>query len=235
MAFLKVCTAAAVLLSAIPATASPVMDDVNGSATPPFVFYAGPNNIGWYITANDTYMLDGIFTTFRPVPNGTGDHTITTQIWTDRPSQGGTLLGQGMFNIHSAVGGNAGVTFAPALITAGQQYFVNFLDTIGMGVNLGSWANDSGGNPQPCCGATVNLNHWYGESAPNNTGMFDDSTLVAGPAYYVTATGNVSFAEPILRFTGTEVPTGAVPEPSSMMLLGSALSGLVLMQSRRRS
>ena len=118
--------------SALPVMANAVMDDVNGSATPPVVNYAGPNNIGWYITSNSTYMLDGIFTTFRPVPNGTGLHTITAQIWTDRPSPGRTLLGDGTFNIDSAVGGDAGVTFAPVLVTAGRQYFVDFLNTIGM-------------------------------------------------------------------------------------------------------
>jgi len=219
-----------ILAAATMSQASTLQDNINGGATPPFVFYGGPTNIGWYYSANSTYNLDGISTYFEPVPNGTGDHTITVQIWTDRPSAGGTLLGQDTFAANSGSGGNVGGTFAPVLITAGQSYFVDFLNSAGMGVNLGQWANDNQGNPQPSAGATTNLNAWYSDS----DGTFPDSGLVAGGAYYTTATGNVSFAEPILYFEGNAIEVSSAPEPSTFaLILGGA--GVAAVLRKRRS
>jgi hypothetical protein len=225
-------TATVVCLAALCADAATLQDNINGSATPPFVFYGGPNNIGWYYTAGSSYLLDGIYTFFEPVPNGTGAHHITVQMWTDRPASGGTLLGQGSFDVDSSVGGTQGANFAPVTIHAGQTYFVDYLNTIGMGVNLGQWT-DNGSGPQPSAGATFNTGGWYGESAPNNNDTFPNSSFVSGGAYYTTATGNVSFSEPILRFFGDPIPTTGTPEPGTLGLMGSALLLLVKFVRRK--
>ena len=187
------------------------IDNINGSATPPFVVYAGPLNIGWYYTPALSYTLNGISTNFEPVPNGTGTRTITLQIWTDRPAAGGALLGQGMFSANSQTGGTLGVTFPNVALSSASTYFVDFLNTQGMGVNLGQWANDANGNPHPSAGATTNLGGWY---ADGSTGTFPASGFNAGPAYYTTNTGNVNFSEPILNFQGPVV-TSTTPEPAT--------------------
>jgi hypothetical protein len=69
----------------VPNTLGAQVDNINGSATPPFVNYGGPRDIGWYYTPSLTYDLTGIFTTFRSVPNGTGSRTVTVQIQSERP------------------------------------------------------------------------------------------------------------------------------------------------------
>jgi len=213
----------------LPAVAA-TMDAINPSASAPFVFYGGPQSIGWQYTAQSSYNLTGISTYFRPVPNGFGDpHTITEQIWTGVPdAPGSVLLNSATFNANSGAGGLAGATFSTSsLITAGTTYFVNFLDTAGMGVNLGTWADDGSG-PAPSGGATTNLGGWY--LSNDNVAW----SFVSGPAYYTTTGDNVSFSEPILFFEGTAI-AGAVPEPSTwaMMILGFA--GVGFMAYRRKT
>lgn len=200
-----------------------LIDAINPGAAPPFAYYGGPTNIGWYYTPAQSYTLTGIYTYFEPVPNGTGDHTITAQIQTDRPAVGGMLLDSGTFMANSAEGGYVGVTFAaPIDLTAGTTYFVDFLNTEGMGVDVGQWANDPQGNPRPSNGATVNLGSWAG-------GFYGDTTfsdLVNNPSYGTLSNGqNISFAEPILYFNGF---TTSVPEPSSIVNLSICLAALAV-------
>ncbi len=207
-----------------------VMDSINPGAAPPFVYYGGPLSIGWLYTAQSSYNLTGISTYFEPVPNGSGAHTITEQIWSGVPDAvGSVLLNSATFSAHSATGGSVGATFATSsLITAGTTYFVNFLNTQGMGVNLGQWTGDgTDSGSTPSAGATTNLGGWY---LSNDNANWE---LVSGGAYYTTATGNVSFSEPILIFEGT--PIAAVPEPSTwaMMILGFAGMGFMTYRRRR--
>lgn len=216
-----VCLAAAFGAPAMAAT----IDSINPNATPPFVEYAGPQDIGWYYTPTFSYTLTGITTEFVAVPNGTGQRTITVQIQTERPVNGGTVLAQGTFSANSASGGFLGSSLPAVQLTAGTTYFVDFLDTVGMGVNLGSWQNDQNGNPMPSNGATTNLGAWYGNAV--GSGSTDFSTVaIIDPAYYTTTSGNVSFSEPILFFAGT------VPEPASAGILLAA-SGLLLRRKPR--
>jgi hypothetical protein len=227
--FVAIAGSAFALMSATAASAAQ-MDAINPDATPPFVFYGGPNDIGWSYTANATYELTGINTLFEAVPNGTGSRTITEQIWDADPSVAGrTLLGEATFTGDSFSGGLLGGTFSPVHIDAGTTYFVDFLNTIGMGVNLGQWADTPSG-PAPSAGATTNVGTWWGDFHDGNgwTHISD------GGSNYSTATGNVSFAEPILFFEGNPVSTGGVPEPSTwaMMLIGFAGLGWAV---RRRA
>ena len=73
-----------------------IIDNINGSATTPFVLYSTGffSDIGWYYTPSISYHLDGIFTNFESVPNGTGTRTVTVQIQTERPINGGTVMGK---------------------------------------------------------------------------------------------------------------------------------------------
>ncbi|MBS0444419.1 MAG: PEP-CTERM sorting domain-containing protein [Proteobacteria bacterium] len=225
------CAALTVATATAPPAAAATFDSINGAASPPFVLYGGPQNIGWFYTPPTSYDLDGISSNFEPVPNGTGSRTITVQIWTDRPGNGGTLLGQGSFTGNSASGGVLGASFASTRLTGGTSYFVDFLDTIGMGVNLGSWALDANGNPAPSAGATTNLGAWYLDNSTSGAPTFTGpgSEVMDGGSYYTTATGNVSFAEPILYFSGT----APVPEPATMALLLGGLATLGAWARRR--
>jgi PEP-CTERM motif len=217
--------------ASLPAAAA-TMDAINPSASPPFVYFAGPQSIGWAYTAQSSYNLTGISTYFEPVPNGFGDpHTITEQIWSSVPgSPGSTLLNSATFNANSGSGGSVGATFLnSSLITAGTSYFVDFLNSAGMGVNLGQWTGDgTDAGSTPSAGATTNVGGWY---ASNDNGA--TWALTSGGAYYTVSTGNVSFSEPILIFDGTPIAS-AVPEPSTwaMMILGFV--GIGTMTYRRR-
>jgi hypothetical protein len=206
------------------------IDSINGAASPPFVYYGGPLNIGWMYTPTQSYNLDGISTFFEPVPNGTGPRTITAQIWTGLPGGSSTLLGQGTFSANSASGGFGGVSFTPTVLAAGTSYFVDFLNTAGMGVNLGSWAPDANGNPAPSAGATTNLGAWYLDNG--NGSAF--SVVSDGGSYYTTSTGNVSFAEPILYFSGTPL-SAPVPEPGTWAMLLIGLGAVASAATRRNT
>src|SRR5580658_554347 len=69
----------------------PLQDDQNGDRCRVF----GIPDIGWYYTASTSYTLDQIETVFDTL--GT-DRTITFAVFTDRPANGGTLLGSAGFS-----------------------------------------------------------------------------------------------------------------------------------------
>jgi len=222
LAILMFCFAAAMQES----THAAVIDQINGDAVPlPNVFYtSGLDSIGWYYTPSFDYYLNGIGTRFpwggfaSPLTK-----SITVQIQTDRPVLGGSVLAEASFDVDRLVGGDYGGTFSPILLHAGTTYFVDFLNVLDMGVNLGTWEYDSSNVPYPSGGATVNLGSWYTGAASGfeveNTSGFN----------FATNNAHVGGGEPILHFSGT-----AVPEPSTYVLLGMGTMTIALARWQRR-
>lgn len=210
-----------------------IIDSINPGASPlPRTVYS-PHDIGWYYTPAFDYHLNGISTFFEPIPNGTGDHTITVQIQTDRPVNGGTLLAEASFPGNSFTGGQLGTDFlSPVSLTAGHSYFVDFLNVGGMGTDFGQFAVAPDGTHIPAAGATTRLGAYYSDPPGSNSfiaefaGNAGDRTL---------PTGNGSALEPILYFDGSTGGTTAVtPEPSTGVLMLFGIAGAVATRLRRR-
>jgi len=221
---------AALLFAVSPARAS-YIDNINGSATPgsnltnTVTFDSSVTGVGWYYTPSFSYTLDGIFTNFGQASTTVVTPTITVQLQTERPVNGGTVLEQGTFQGNSASGGFIGTSLGPVSLVAGTTYFVDLLNVTGMGVDYGQWQNNESDQPQPSNGATVNLGTVYVTSP-----SVSDFSLSATGGNYVTIAGlNVSGAEPILGFAGY-----VVPEPSSVALFGLGGVFCVLYAVRRR-
>src|SRR3954449_12655533 len=71
------------------------VDNINGSAVPaPSVFFDGISAIGWYYTPSFGYSLTGISSYFDPLFSSS-DRTVTVQIQSERPTNGGGVLAQG--------------------------------------------------------------------------------------------------------------------------------------------
>lgn len=181
---------------------------------------------GWYYTPTQSYSLTGIYSYFSAIGNfGTGSRTMTVQIQT---AIGGTVLGQGSFIGSSMTGGTLGASFAPVQLTAGKSYFVDFLHTDGMGVNLGQWTTANGMHVATA-GATTRLAAWYtdsGDASFSNArvGTVADASL---------ATGMDSGLEPILFFSGSPLAS-PVPEPLSLPMMAMGVSGLCWRACRHR-
>lgn len=224
-----------VCLQTISASQAAVIYSINPGATPASPpgntvdFVLPGNDIAWKITPNVTGTLTGISTNFGPFGGTQTTPTVTVEIQSDRPADGGVVLASGTFQVNSATGGIAGATFAPIPFTAGTTYFVDFKGINGLGVDLGTWQN-VGGNPSPSGGATVNLGTDYSDTA-TSTGF----TVVTGNGDYGVSTNgvNVSGAEPILFFTGTLSVSASTPEPSSFLLAAIALGSLVWIRRRK--
>jgi hypothetical protein len=241
--FFSLLAAACLALFSANLSQATVIDSINASATP------GSNSVesiewasngqGWFYTPSFSYTLTGISTNFGPANTSTNPAvtpTITVQIQTDRPVNGGTVLGQGTFQGSSLAGGIGGASFSPVSLIAGHAYFVDFLNDTGMGINVGLWQN-VGGVPTPSNGATVNLGTRYYDLVPSTgfaatVGNGDyDSTFGGATGFPVVQS---SGAEPILFFSGTPIST---PEPSSFLLLaiGGGATSIVLRARARRA
>ena len=211
-----------------------IIDSINGSAEPASTLQNGVdysftgNDIGWYYTPTVSYTLDGIYTEFGQYPGELVTPTITVQIQTDRPVSGGTLLGQATFQGNSYDGGELGGTFSPVQLIAGHTYFVDFIGMNGMGVNVGQWADNAQGVPEPSAGATTDLGAYYADSA-TSTGF---AGAHVGNNDFTLAGMQLDGNEPILYFDGFV----AAPEPSSncLMIIG-AITALAIALYRRAS
>ncbi len=211
-----------------PATAG-YIDSINPNAVivPNTDYSTSFYGTGWLYTPTQSYTLTGIYSQFQAIgSNGTGSRTMTVQIQTAPPIDGGTILGQGTFTGDSATGGTLGVDFAPVMLMAGTTYFVDFLNIGGMSLDLGQWA-DVGGTHVATAGATTRLSDWFVASGSDRLFSSDRMGYSADEAL---ATGNASGLEPILLFAGSPA---AVPEPSSLLMLAIGLGGAGWKMRRR--
>ncbi len=207
-------------------TQAAYFDSINPNATTVMNtdFFTTISDEGWYYTPTQNYTLTGISSYFSAIgPFGTGSRTMTVQIQT---AIGGTILGQGSFTGDSVTGGTLGASFAPVQLTAGKAYFVDFLHTDGMGVNVGQWANVNGVHIATA-GATTRLAAWYTDSGDASF----SNARVGTVADESLATGLTSGVEPILFFTGY-VPAATVPEPSSVLMLALGAVNLAALRYR---
>jgi PEP-CTERM motif len=209
--------AAALALASSWAAADPIIDNVNGSATPQdFIF--GTNSAGWLWTATESFDLTGLDSSFYGgASNALSPSQATLLIATAAPIDGGTTLFSG------AVDGSGHSSFAGIAVTAGTTYFIGYSGLLGpangntaVGLDIATFY------PTQTPG-TEFLNGWYGGT--------DFETFMPQPV----GEQPLAFSAPILDFEGHVVTTpppiiGAVPEPQTyaLMLAGFAAIGIAV-------
>lgn len=172
--------------------ASPVVESINGTSSPPFLVW-GTDRAGWVVVPTRSFLLDGLYSTFRNVgatsQNGPvlrRDVTVSVQAG----NASGNLLARGVFSA-DANAGDLGTALQPVLVLAGQPLFVSFSGLQNLGLNIVDW-NINAPSPQQPAG-TVNLNGWYfGERFETYVPQVVNGVLQV-------------FSAPILRLQGTEV------------------------------
>lgn len=192
-----------------------VIDNINGSASPPFLVFGSPvDNIGWDYTPSFSYNLTGISTFFEPVGNPAPvTRTVTIVL---ENTAGGAPIASGDVSVGEG-GGAQGVSFSPVTLTAGQSYFVGFENVLGLGLNIANFLPS-----QPA--GTVNLDGWWqGTPAGNNFTIFTPQ-IVDGQLQV--------FSAPILNFSGTPITPG-VPEPSTWAMMLAGFAGLAFLGYRQ--
>lgn len=196
-------------------------------ATSPIGLTFAGNNIGWYYTPADDYLLTRIETKFnQPFTDQHTDQLVTVTIYTERLVLGGVALESGEIKITpTGFGVTApfqGAEITPTLLTAGTQYFIGFSGVQSEGVNVASWYNLNG---VPTLQGDKTLSAYYLGS--NYSQEFTELYL-NGPNGS-TPVGRA----PILRFNGELVPS-SVPEPGTLTLAGLGALGLIGSRLRRR-
>jgi len=174
------------------AVASTEVDGVNSNLTPPFLVWA-QNQAGWVFTAGSSYMLDGVYSTFRNVgaASQTGPivgRNVTLSVFENDAK--GALLARASF-FADASAGNLGATFTPVLLVAGRKYFFGYEGLNNLSLNIVDWQITAPAPVQPA--GTVNLDGWY----YGNAYQTYVPRLVNGQLQV--------FSAPILRFQGTQV------------------------------
>ena len=88
------------------AASATIIDNINGSASPPFLFFGAPvDNIGWDYTPSFSYNLTGISTFFEPIGNPAPvTRTVTVVL---ESTAGGAPIATGDVSV-GASGGAAG-------------------------------------------------------------------------------------------------------------------------------
>lgn len=189
-----------------------VAASINAGAAPINALWI-PDDIGWLYTPSQTIVLDGVLTKFAYG----GSQAVTEELYDGLPGAGGgTLLRSAVFIPDGtsfpgeptfAGSGKpplyVGATFAPVTLMAGHAYFIGFRNVTNLGTNI---------TTDP--GATSLGAFYYDYPGDGSYGSVNttDST------------------QPILQFLS---PAAAVPEPSSLLLVGVA-GGLGLLGTRWR-
>jgi hypothetical protein len=166
------------------------IESVNAGSSPNPSGTWSATDIGWLYTPALTYSLTGIETKFR----ATDQRTVTLEIYSGAPPQGGILLRS--VNFMPAAGLFAGASFDPLPVNAGQQFFIGFRNVAGLGVN------------------TTTADQGLQSLGPD---YYDLDGSGSYALHFPFTTGDID--RPILLLNGT-----AVPEPSTYMLVGVALS-----------
>jgi hypothetical protein len=200
---LKRLAASVALAALVPAAlaAQPVQVDVNTTSPLHNGFFRNISSIGWYFTPTSTFFLNAIQTRFNPAKGTNVDRSVAVEVWSNRPSQGGSLLGAGNFQSASAMGVFGGAGFAPVLLQAGIQYFIGFRNVQGLGANT---------TRDP---ASQSLGPQYFSLGP----IFADDVYEFGGG----GGGAADQSNPEFILSGNAVST--VPEPMTMTLLATGL------------
>lgn len=179
-------------LAAATAAASPVVESVNGSAAPPFLVW-GTDKAGWVIVPTRSFLLDGLYSTFRNVgassQNGPIlDRDVTVSVHDGNAS--GALLARGGFRA-GASAGDLGTALTPVLVLAGRPIFVAYAGLSNLGLNIVDWNINAPAPQQPA--GTLNLDGWYyGDRYETYVPQVVNGVLQV-------------FSAPILRLQGAEV------------------------------
>ena len=173
------------------------------------------NDIGWYYTPSTSYTLDQIETIF----NGGTNRTITVDVFTDTPANGGTSLGSATFDTINAQGTLDGPSFSGGIaLTGGTTYFVALENIDGLGVNQVSFSTSNGEN-----GPT-------GSVAPG-TEWQDDGDQQFGTEGCSDL--NNWFCKPEIEFL-EQSSVSPVPEPRYGLFLVAAAGLLVALRARKQ-
>jgi hypothetical protein len=197
---------AASLAVGAPLVAEPVQYTFNGSATPDCCAYVF-YSVGWEYTASTDFFLSAIHTRFGRGPNITTylEREVTVQV---RTGINGTILRSASFTSSSSADEWVGGSFDELSLLSGDRIFIQFL-------NVGRIGEDG----------------WLGTNVVAQSSGSPFSGMYWS-LYTSTITSSASGHDPIMRLTGTEATV--VPEPVTMILLGTGLAGIGALRRRRR-
>jgi hypothetical protein len=172
----------------------------------------GIPDIGWYYTPAASFTLDQIETVFDTL--GT-NRTVTFEVFTDRPANGGASLGSATFA--TSEGTLGGPVFGVGIpLVGGHTYFVGLENVMGLGVNQVTFESTGVEGTPP------------GSVSPGTS--WQDSSGAQFGTEGCSDTNNW-FCKPEIEFLGP----AQTPEPSYVLLTAAAALAMVWRNRRRRN